>query len=65
MDGPITVGAAGLIGRDAWVLETITETDGRVVSRRSGRPAPQSRVLQPGTSPGRQIRGATSTSTGQ
>ena len=24
------IGSAGLIGRDAWVLETITETDGRV-----------------------------------
>jgi membrane protein implicated in regulation of membrane protease activity len=24
------IGAAGLIGRDAWVLETITETEGRV-----------------------------------
>jgi membrane protein implicated in regulation of membrane protease activity len=24
------IGSSGLIGRDAWVLETITETDGRV-----------------------------------
>lgn len=24
------IGAASLVGRDAWVLETITETDGRI-----------------------------------
>ena len=56
------IGSSGLIGRDAWVLETITETDGRgklageVWSAR----APQGAVLQPGTQVRViEIRGAT------
>ena len=44
------IGAAGLIGRDAWVLETITETDGRVKLAGevwSARVAQGAGVLQP------------------
>lgn len=57
------IGSSGLIGRDAWVLETITETDGRVKlggevwSARSPQGSPP---LQPGTQVRViEIRGAT------
>ncbi|NLW98707.1 MAG: NfeD family protein [Actinomycetales bacterium] len=57
------IGAAGLIGRDAWVLETITETDGRVKLAGevwSARVAQGAGVLQPGTQVRVvEIRGAT------
>lgn len=57
------IGSAGLIGRDAWVLEAITETDGRVKLGGevwSARAAQGSPVLQPGTQVRViEIRGAT------
>ncbi|NLJ55063.1 MAG: NfeD family protein [Intrasporangiaceae bacterium] len=56
------IGSSGLIGRDAWVLETITETDGRVklAGEVWSARAPQGAVLQPGTQVRViEIRGAT------
>lgn len=57
------IGSAGLIGRDAWVLETITETDGRVKLAGevwSARGAQGAGALQPGTQVRViEIRGAT------
>ena len=46
------IGSSGLIGRDAWVLETITETDGRVKLAGevwSARAPQGAGPLQPGT----------------
>lgn len=57
------IGSAGLIGRDAWVLETITETDGRVKLAGeiwSARAPHGAGPLQPGTQVRViEIRGAT------
>lgn len=57
------IGSSGLIGRDAWVLETITETDGRVKLGGevwSARGPEGSAPLQPGTQVRViEIRGAT------
>ena len=57
------IGAAGLIGREAWVLEMITETDGRVKLGGevwSARASEGSPPLQPGTRVRvLEIRGAT------
>lgn len=57
------IGSAGLIGRDAWVLETITETDGRVKLAGevwSARAPQGAGPLQPGTQVRViEIRGAT------
>ena len=57
------IGSSGLIGRDAWVLETITETDGRVKLAGevwSARGPSGAGPLQPGTQVKViEIRGAT------
>ncbi|MDO5502996.1 MAG: NfeD family protein [Actinomycetia bacterium] len=57
------IGSSGLIGRDAWVLETITETDGRVKLAGevwSARSPEGASPLQPGTQVRViEIRGAT------
>lgn len=57
------IGSASLIGRDAWVLETITETDGRVKLAGevwSARGPEGASPLQPGTQVRViEIRGAT------
>ncbi|KAB7744509.1 NfeD family protein [Nostocoides sp. F2B08] len=45
------IGSSALIGRDAWVLETITETDGRVklAGEVWSARGPSGAALQPGT----------------
>ncbi|HHU08459.1 MAG TPA: NfeD family protein [Intrasporangiaceae bacterium] len=57
------IGSASLVGRDAWVLETITETDGRVKLAGevwSARTSEEVGPLQPGTQVRViEIRGAT------
>jgi membrane protein implicated in regulation of membrane protease activity len=50
-----TIGAAGLVGRTAWVLQTVTATDGRV---KLGGETWSARVAEGGTplTPGQQVR---------